>query len=184
MKRMYGSSKSGESREERTMTRGLFLRTDTDMKTVTAVWRRVMGVLCGRYPAWLLDSFNDCLGGKTDPDGAYTSREFKQWLDGEHYILFARAFGYTGEVARETVCDYEDYQRAACRCAGAHLVPRAEHRRRGQPAARGDHRQMDLRRAWHRREPFADAAHARQSARHAEWHVRAQLRAPLKACDM
>ncbi len=117
LKRMYGSSKSGESREERTMTRGLFLRTDTDMKTVTAVWRRVMGVLCGRYPAWLLDSFDDCLGGKTDPDGAYTSREFKQWLDGEHYILFARAFGYAGEVARETVCDYEDYQRAACRCA-------------------------------------------------------------------
>ena len=40
-----------------------------------------------------------------------------QWLDAEHYILFARAFGYAGEAARETVCDYEDYQRAACRCA-------------------------------------------------------------------
>ena len=45
------------------------------------------------------------------------SREFTRWLDAEHYILFARAFGYAGEAVRETICDYEDYQRAACRCA-------------------------------------------------------------------
>ena len=98
------------------MTRGLFLRADTDSQTVMAVWRRVMGVLCGRYPAWQLDSFT-CIDEETDPEGAYTSREFMRWLDGEHYILFARAFGYADETVRETICDYEDYRRAACRCA-------------------------------------------------------------------
>ena len=100
------------------MTRGLFLRADADMnwETLTLIWRRVMGVLCGRYPAWQLDSF-DCPNEKTDPEGAYTSREFMRWLDGEHYILFARAFGYADEAVRETICDYEDYRRAACRCA-------------------------------------------------------------------
>ena len=72
--------------------------------------------LRGAIRAWRLDSF-DCLNEKTDPEGAHTSREFMQWLDAEHYILFARAFGYVDEAARETVCDYEDYQRAACRCA-------------------------------------------------------------------
>lgn len=32
------------------MTRGLFLRADADMnlKTLALIWRRVMGVLCGR----------------------------------------------------------------------------------------------------------------------------------------
>lgn len=98
------------------MTRGLFLSADTDSQTVTAVWRRVMGVLCGRYPAWQLDSFT-CIDEEADPEGAHTSREFMRWLDAEHYILFARAFGYAGEAVRETICDYEDYQRAACRCA-------------------------------------------------------------------
>ena len=97
------------------MTRGLFLRADTDSKTAMAVWRRVMGVLCGRYPAWQLDSFT-CIDEETEPEGAYTSREFMRWLDGEHYILFARAFGYADETVRETICDYEDYRRAACRC--------------------------------------------------------------------
>ena len=51
------------------MTRGLFLRADTDSKTATAVWRRVMGVLCGRYPAWQLDSFT-CIDEETEPEGA------------------------------------------------------------------------------------------------------------------
>lgn len=98
------------------MTRGLFLSADADSQTVMAVWRRVMGVLCGRYPAWHLDSF-DCPNEKADPEGAYTSREFLQWLDAEPYIFFARAFGYADEAVRETICDYEDYRRAACRCA-------------------------------------------------------------------
>ena len=40
-----------------------------------------------------------------------------QWLGGEHYIIFARAFGYTDEAVRETIRDYAGYQRAACRCA-------------------------------------------------------------------
>ena len=84
------------------MRRGLFLKSDTDMKMAMAVWRRVMGALCGRYPAWRLDSF-DCINEETDPEGAYTSREFMQWLGGEHRIFFARAFGYAGEAVRETV---------------------------------------------------------------------------------
>ena len=98
------------------MTRGLFLRADTDSKTAMAVWRRVMGVLCERYPAWQLDSF-DCPNEKTEPEGAHTSREFTRWLDAEHYILFARAFGYAGKAANEEIADYAGYQRAACRCA-------------------------------------------------------------------
>ena len=68
------------------MTRGLFLRADADMnlKTLALIWRRVMGVLCGCYPAWQLDSF-DCPNEKADPEGAYTSCEFMRWLDAEHY---------------------------------------------------------------------------------------------------
>lgn len=118
LRRMYGPPKHGEGKEEQTVTRGLFLRADADMnlKTLALIWRCVMGVLCGRYPAWQLDSF-DCPNEKADPEGAYTSREFMRWLDAEPYIFFARAFGYAGEAVRETVCDYEDYQRAACRCA-------------------------------------------------------------------
>ena len=118
LRRMYGPPKHGEGKEEQTVTRGLFLRADADMnlKTLALIWRRVMGVLCGRYPAWQLDSF-DCPNEKADPEGAYTSREFMRWLDAEPYIFFARAFGYSGEAVRETICDYEDYRRAACRCA-------------------------------------------------------------------
>ena len=71
LRRMYGPPKHGEGKEEQTMTRGLFLRADADMnlKTLALIWRRVMGVLCGRYPAWQLDSF-DCPNEKTDPEGA------------------------------------------------------------------------------------------------------------------
>ena len=116
LRRMYGPARHGAGKEERAMTRGLFLSADTDSQTAMAVWRRVMGVLCGRYPAWQLDSFT-CIDEKTDPEGAHTSREFTRWLDAEHYILFARAFGYADEAVRETICDYEDYRRAACRCA-------------------------------------------------------------------
>ena len=79
-----------------------------------------MGVLCGRYPAWQLDSF-DCPNEKTDPEGAYTSREFMRWLDAEPYILFARAFGYADEAVRETICDYEDYQSRRLPLRGAVL---------------------------------------------------------------
>ena len=76
-----------------------------------------MGVLCGRYPAWQLDSFDLSSTKRPTRRARYTSREFMRWLDAEHYILFARAFGYADEAVRETICDYEDYRRAACRCA-------------------------------------------------------------------
>ena len=70
LRRMYGPPRHGEGKEEQTVTRGLFLRADADMnwETLTLIWRRVMGVLCGRYPAWQLDSF-DCPNEKTEPEG-------------------------------------------------------------------------------------------------------------------
>ena len=46
------------------MTRGLFLRADTDIKTVMAVWRRVMGVLCGRCAKDLRISPTKTTGGR------------------------------------------------------------------------------------------------------------------------
>ena len=97
------------------MLRGVFLVSNFALDVPTTVWRRVMALLCARYPAWRLDSL-DC-AGEAEPEGTRTAAEVEEWLSSVKTIFFARALGYTDEAVEEKIRDYEDYRRAACCCA-------------------------------------------------------------------
>lgn len=95
--------------------RRFLLTVDNAFDTSMAVWRRVMAVLCARYPVWWLDCLDCC--GEEEPEGEHTAAEVLEWLSRANCILFARALGYAGEAANEEIADYAGYMRAACRCA-------------------------------------------------------------------